>query len=54
MLSRAIIKNFKSIGEPGVDLELKPLTLLVVPNGGGDLTFDTFDQSWYDRTHGST
>lgn len=35
MLSRAIIKNFKSIGEPGVDLELKPLTLLVGPNGSG-------------------
>lgn len=35
MLDRLIIKNFKSIGEPGVDLELKPLTLLVGPNGSG-------------------
>ena len=35
MLSRVKIQNFKSIGEPGVDLELKPLTLLVGPNGGG-------------------
>ena len=35
MLSRVIIKNFKSIGEKGVDLELKPLTILVGPNGGG-------------------
>jgi len=35
MISRVSIKNFKSIGEPGVDLELKPLTLLVGPNGGG-------------------
>ena len=35
MISRVSIQNFKSIGEPGVDLELKPLTLLVGPNGGG-------------------
>lgn len=35
MLSRVIIRNFKSIGEEGVDLELKPLTILVGPNGGG-------------------
>ena len=35
MISRVAIKNFKSIGELGVDLELKPLTLLVGPNGGG-------------------
>lgn len=35
MISRVSIKNFKSIGDPGVDLELKPLTLLVGPNGGG-------------------
>ena len=35
MLNRVVIQNFKSIGEPGVDLELKPLTLLVGPNGGG-------------------
>ena len=35
MLSRVKIQNFKSIGKPGVDLELKPLTFLVGPNGGG-------------------
>jgi predicted ATPase len=35
MIGRVVIKNFKSIGEAGVDLELKPLTLLVGPNGGG-------------------
>jgi len=35
LISRVTIENFKSIGEPGVDLELKPLTLLVGPNGGG-------------------
>lgn len=35
MISRVVIKNFKSIGEAGVDLELKPLTFLVGPNGGG-------------------
>jgi predicted ATPase len=35
MLKRVKIQNFKSIGEPGVDLELKPLTFLVGPNGGG-------------------
>ncbi|MEM2178221.1 MAG: AAA family ATPase [Candidatus Methanomethylicaceae archaeon] len=29
------IKNFKSIGEKGVELELKPLTLLVGPNASG-------------------
>ena len=34
MLTRAIIKNIKGFGEPGVDLELKPLTLPVGPNGG--------------------
>jgi predicted ATPase len=35
MLSRVVIKNFKSIGSEGVDLRLKPLTILVGPNGGG-------------------
>jgi predicted ATPase len=35
LLTRVRIQNFKSIGEPGVDLELKPLTILVGPNGGG-------------------
>ena len=37
MLSRAIIRNFKSIAPGGVDVELKPLTILVGPNGGGSL-----------------
>ncbi|MBI4287749.1 MAG: AAA family ATPase [Chloroflexi bacterium] len=35
MLSKLVIKNFKSIGEKGIDLELKPLTILVGPNGAG-------------------
>lgn len=36
MLQEVSIANFKSIGEPGIEgLELKPLTLLVGPNGGG-------------------
>lgn len=35
MITTVKIANFKSIGEPGVELELKPLTLLVGPNGGG-------------------
>ena len=35
MLSRVEIQNFKSIGEPGVSLDLSPLTFLVGPNGGG-------------------
>lgn len=35
MLSKLVVKNFKSIGEEGVDLELKPLTILVGPNGSG-------------------
>lgn len=35
MLTRLAIKNFKSIGENGVELTLKPLTILVGPNGSG-------------------
>ena len=35
MIGRVAIKNFKSIGDTGVDLELKPLTLLVGLNGAG-------------------
>lgn len=36
MLTRLGVKNFKSIGDqPGVDLKLKPLTVLVGPNGAG-------------------
>lgn len=38
MLSRLIVKNFKSIGEKGIDLQLKPLTILVGPNGSGKST----------------
>ena len=35
MLTRLAIKNFKSIGDPGIDLELRPLTFLVGKNGAG-------------------
>ncbi|MDP3062281.1 MAG: ATP-binding protein [Chloroflexota bacterium] len=35
MLTRLMVKNFKSIGEPGIDIELRPLTIFVGPNGGG-------------------
>lgn len=35
MITRFAIENFKSIGKPGVSLELKPLTVLVGPNGSG-------------------
>ena len=35
MLTRLQVKNFKSIGEKGVDIALTPLTILVGPNGGG-------------------
>ena len=35
MLTRLMVKNFKSIGEPGIDIELRPLTVFVGPNGGG-------------------
>ncbi|MDA1348727.1 MAG: ATP-binding protein, partial [Chloroflexi bacterium] len=35
MLNKVKIQNFKSIGEPGIELELKPLTFLVGPNGAG-------------------
>ncbi|MFQ6121043.1 MAG: AAA family ATPase, partial [Methanosarcinales archaeon] len=35
MLSKILIKNFKSIGEDGVELQLAPLTILVGPNGSG-------------------
>ncbi len=35
MLTRLMVRNFKSIGEPGVDIELRPLTIFVGPNGGG-------------------
>jgi len=35
MITRLLIENFKSIGSPGVNLDLKPLTILVGPNGSG-------------------
>jgi len=35
MITRFVIENFKSVGKPGVSLELKPLTILVGPNGSG-------------------
>lgn len=35
MLSRFSTRNIKSIGEDGVTLELKPLTILVGPNSSG-------------------
>ena len=35
MLTRLQITNFKNIGDPGLDLEIRPLTILVGPNGGG-------------------
>lgn len=35
MITRLKIENFKSIGSPGLDVELKPLTILVGPNGSG-------------------
>ena len=35
MITRLKIENFKSIGSPGLDIELKPLTILVGPNGSG-------------------
>lgn len=38
MLTRLKLKNFKSVGDRGVDLELKPLTVLVGENGSGKST----------------
>lgn len=35
MLEKLVIKNFKVIGEKGIDLALKPLTVLLGPNGSG-------------------
>ena len=35
MITKLKIENFKSIGSPGLDIELKPLTILVGPNGSG-------------------
>ncbi len=35
MLTRLVVRNFKSIGDPGIELDLRPLTFLVGPNGSG-------------------
>lgn len=35
MITDLIVKNFKSIGEDGVKVELKPLTIFLGPNGSG-------------------
>ena len=35
MITKFSIQNFKSIGEPGVDLKLSPITVLVGPNNAG-------------------
>lgn len=35
MINNLKVKNFKSIGENGIDIELKPLTILLGPNGSG-------------------
>ena len=38
MIKKIGIKNFKGIGDPGVELEFKPITLLFGPNSGGKST----------------
>lgn len=35
MIDRLVVRNFKSIGEDGIDIELKPLTIFLGPNGSG-------------------
>jgi len=35
VITKLKVENFKSIGSPGLDIELKPLTILVGPNGSG-------------------
>lgn len=35
MITNLTIKNFKSIGENGIQIELKPLTIFLGPNGSG-------------------
>ena len=35
MITRLAISNYRSIGEPGVNLDLKPLTILIGANGTG-------------------
>jgi predicted ATP-dependent endonuclease of OLD family len=38
MLKKIYLKNFKGIGDPGVVIDLKPITLLFGPNSGGKST----------------
>lgn len=38
MIDKLVVKNFKSIGEEGIDIELRPLTILIGPNGSGKST----------------
>lgn len=35
MITKLAIRNFKSIGEPGVEIDLKPLTIFLGPNASG-------------------
>ncbi len=35
MIERLEVRNFRSIGDAGIDIELKPLTILVGPSGSG-------------------
>ena len=35
MITRLRVRNFKSIGKRGIDIELKPLVIFVGPNGSG-------------------
>lgn len=63
MLTRFKLANFKSIGKKGVDLNLKPLTILFGPNGSGKSSIleglALFAQSvgnpliWHDRQPGA-
>src|SRR5690606_16394738 len=38
MIKKLEIKNFKGIGDPGVEVEFKPITLLFGPNSAGKST----------------
>ena len=38
MISKIILKNFKGISDPGIEIDLKPITLLFGPNSGGKST----------------
>lgn len=35
MITKLAISNYRSIGEPGINIEIKPLTILLGPNGSG-------------------